>query len=234
MVTINTLNGGDITITTGHAGHPDTRVTYTSESGFSDWSGEIVGELTSESIPNIENAETLDIGNIVTSIGYFGNDIAPNLTSVRIPGSSNNIGCYEDLYNLTTVTIENGVRIIDNNAFTNDSISSIAIPNSVINIGSYAFESTSVANVTIGSGVTTIGDGAFDNCWNLTSVTIPSNVTSIGEDAFYYCTSLTSITFEGKDKATVQGMTNYPFGLNDANENGTTIHCTDGDIQVSH
>lgn len=63
-------------------------------------------------------------------------------------------------------------------------------------------------------------------CSNLGTIIIPNSVTSIGEDAFYGCGSQMSVTFEGKDKATVKGMSNYPFGLND----GRVIHCTDGDI----
>ena len=87
--------------------------------------------------------------------------------------------------------------------------------------------------VEFGSDVTSIGEDAFLECTNLTSVTIPNSVTSIGGCAFEYCPSLTSVTFEGKDRATVQRMSNYPFGLDFANPNGVTIHCTeDGDIQV--
>jgi hypothetical protein len=86
----------------------------------------------------------------------------------------------------------------------------------------------------IPNSVRSIGDYAFYNCSGLTSVTIPDSVTSIGQDAFSGCSSLAIVTFEGKDRATVQGMTNYPFGLNNANYDGVTIHCTDGDIQVSY
>ena len=63
---------------------------------------------------------------------------------------------------------------------------------------------------------------------------IPASVMSIGYGAFTFCGNLTSVTFEGKDKSTVQGMTNYPFGLNYANYDGVTIHCTDEDIQVQY
>lgn len=69
---------------------------------------------------------------------------------------------------------------------------------------------------------------------NIISIEIGSTVTSIEDSVFTGCSGLTSVTFEGKDKATVQGMTNYPFGLNLTNENGVTVHCTDGDIQVQN
>ena len=82
--------------------------------------------------------------------------------------------------------------------------------------------------VEIGSAVTSIGEYAFHNCSGLTSVTMPEGVTSIGNDAFSYCVSLTSVTFSGKDKATVQGMANYRWGL----DSKCVIHCTDGDITI--
>ena len=88
--------------------------------------------------------------------------------------------------------------------------------------------------MTIPDSVMSIEQEAFSGCSGLTNVTIPDSVTSIGSSAFGYCRRLTIVTFEGKDKTAVQGMTGYPFGLEYANENGVTIHCTDGDIQVSY
>ena len=88
--------------------------------------------------------------------------------------------------------------------------------------------------IEIGSSVTSIGDFAFSGCTNLTSVTIPNSVTNIGADVFYECSYLANITLEGKNKTTVQGMTNYPFGLDNANDNGVTIHCTDEEIVIQH
>ena len=98
-----------------------------------------------------------------------------------------------------------------------------------MSIGGGAFSNcSSLTSVTILSSVTSIGDVAFYGCSGLTSVTIPSSMTSIGEYAFYGCSSLTSITFSGKDKATVQSMANYSWGLGP----GCVIHCTDGDITI--
>lgn len=83
--------------------------------------------------------------------------------------------------------------------------------------------------VEIGSHVTSIGEFAFSGCSDLTSMSIPDNVMSIGEFVFSGCSGLKSVTFSGKDKATVQGMSDY-------NEwylpSGCVLHCTDGDITV--
>ena len=82
--------------------------------------------------------------------------------------------------------------------------------------------------VEIGTNATNIDDSLFLDCIGLTSVTIPDSVTSIGRYAFYGCSGLTSVTFSGKDKATVQNMANYSWGLN----SNCVIHCTDGDITI--
>lgn len=109
----------------------------------------------------------------------------------------------------------------------------IEIGNTVTSIGNYAFSYChSLTSVTIPDTMTSIGQSAFSYCYSLTSVAIPDHVTSIGSEVFMSCNVLQSATFVGKDRATVQDMSNYPFGLNHANSSGVTIHCTDGDIPV--
>ena len=105
----------------------------------------------------------------------------------------------------------------------------MTIPNSVKSIGDYAFENCSgLTSVTIPDSVTSIGWNAFCGCSSLTSVTIGNGVTSIGMNAFIDCSVLTSVTFSDKDKATVQGMSNYSWEL----PSGCVLHCTDGDITL--
>ena len=186
MVTIGTLNGGNITITTGGsapASHPETR--FTLEGG---------------TVETYNITETLDRQWMIDN-GYY------------VPYNDET---GEGNYWIKTITQAD-------------------IGNTVTSIGSSAFcYCSGLTSVTIPDGVRSIDGEAFCGCSGLTSVTIPDSVTSIGGYAFSGCSEFTSVTIEGKDKATVQAMTNYPFGLNYASEDGVTIHCTDDDIQVSY
>ena len=101
----------------------------------------------------------------------------------------------DEMENLSSITIPNGVTTIGKTAFcTCTSLSSINIPNSVTSIGDMAFNNcSSLVSVTLGNGITSIGNNVFDNCSSLTSIKIPDQVTYIGNSAFYNCSSLTSI-----------------------------------------
>lgn len=95
-----------------------------------------------------------------------------DLTDVRGIGDYAFFGCFD----LTGVTIPNGVRRIGDGSFSAcDSLTSVAIPDSVVEIG----------------------DHAFSSCSSLENIVIPASVTNIGVHAFYDCQSLTSLVFEG-------------------------------------
>lgn len=98
----------------------------------------------------------------------------------------------------------------------------------LVTIGQRAFMGTAITEFTGGSNLATVGASAFKNCTALTEATFPAATTSMGATVFQGCTSLTEITMTGKEMATVQGMTNYPFGLT----TGQVIHCSDGDITI--
>ena len=127
------------------------------------------------------------------------------------------------------VEIGTNVTSIGNYTFSDCSgLTSVMITDSVTSIGTSAFSGSGLINVTIPSSVTSIGNSTFQYCYSLINMTIHDGVTNIGANAFDSCSNLTSFTFSGKDKATIQGMANYSWGLN----SGCVIHCTDGDIAV--
>jgi hypothetical protein len=99
-----------------------------------------------------------------------------------------------DRHKIISVTIPDGVIVIDSSAFMdNFSLRSVSIPNSVAYIGHAAFEDNySLASVTLPSGLKYIGESAF-RASPMTSVTIPNGVTYIGGGAFH-TTKLTSVS----------------------------------------
>lgn len=112
--------------------------------------------------------------------------------------NSNQVGNYvlKKDSDLTTVTIPDGVKRIDDDAFKDrKDITSIIIPNTVTSIGNRAFYGCrALTSITIPDSVTEIGDEAFYGCRTLANIKLPDSVTSIGYCAFTWCDSVTDIT----------------------------------------
>ena len=89
---VNKIVANSIDIITEPVVKETTVVKYTAESGLPDWEGDIVGELTSSSIPNKSNIAEIAIGSHVTSIGNAAFSGCSGLTSVTIPDSVTSIG----------------------------------------------------------------------------------------------------------------------------------------------
>ena len=100
-----------------------------------------------------------------------------------------------DCTNLASVTIPDGVTIIESQAFCGCSgLTSVNIPNGVTSIGLQAFcNCFSLTPITIPDGVTFIGAGAFSACHSLTSIFIPKSVTYIDNGILSSCNGLVSI-----------------------------------------
>jgi hypothetical protein len=113
------------------------------------------------------------------SIGDYAFEYS-QLTSISLPNTVKTIGygAFKETP-LTSVTLGEGVTIIQSETFKDTLLTSIKIPNSVKEIESEAFMNAPLTSVTLGKGVTSIADSAFQST-QLTSLTIPISVKSIG------------------------------------------------------
>ena len=134
----------------------------------------------------------------VTSIGDSAFRWCTNLTSITINDGVKTIGdsAFCDCRSLTSVTIPESVTYIGGHAFAYCfKLTSITIPDNVTTISTCAFLwCSNLTSVSIGKNVTNIGGNAFQDCQNLTSITMPDTVTEIGVLAFSGCSRLKNIT----------------------------------------
>mgnify|MGYP003294396081 CR=1 FL=1 len=119
---------------------------------------------------------------------------------------------------LKSVTIEDGIPLINNSAFKNcTALTKIEIPSSVTFLGFSAFEGcTSLSEVIFNEGLKSIGRYAFLNT-ALTSVVLPASVTVIEEDSLGY-------TGEWGDTDQVEGFTIYGYTNTGAEEYARKWH----------
>ena len=85
-------------------------------------------------------------------------------------------------------------------------LTSVTIGNGVTSIGNFAFIGCqSLATATIGNSVATIGENAFDHCDAMTSVTLPASVTSLNQGAFKNCVGLQRIDIQHDGAVSLAG-----------------------------
>ncbi len=90
-------------------------------------------------------------------------------------------------------TIPDGVTLIAESAFLFcDGLTSVTIPEGVSVIDSYAFCCSGIRSVSLPESLFFIDTGAFQYCENLTTIDIPAGTVNILPDAFF-CAGLTSI-----------------------------------------
>ncbi len=146
-------------------------------------------------------------GDLVTYIGYAAFEDCADLQTVSFCADSEleaiDAYAFKNCSSLTSITIPEGVTLINWNAFENcSSLTSIKLPNSLESICGSAFRNCrSLASVTVPEGVTLIDSGVFAGCRALTSVTLPSTLEAIGNDLFSGCCNLKSISIPGGVKS---------------------------------
>ena len=171
----------------------------------------------------------------VTCLGEQCFAYCTNLTSITVPvsarlqeqvsltsvqnASSEQSGknTFANCYNLSSVTIEDGVKSIADGMFTScRSIKTMDLPASVEYIGIGGFSvCRSLESISM-STITTIASSAFTLCGFKGDLVIPSNVKTIGEYAFAYNDGLTGFTWKGEtgctlDAGNFSGCVNLEF-----------------------
>ena len=133
------------------------------------------------------------------------------LSSVRIPGSVERIGCecFNQCFALAEVVLSEGLKTIGREAFSNcDRLKRILLPASVSDIEEAAFLDNRLEEIRTdpGNSVFAVSDGALINIRDGVLIAyptgsaaeacrIPEGVTRIGSFAFYRAHHLTQITF---------------------------------------
>lgn len=97
---------------------------------------------------------------------------------------------------IKSVTIPEGVFLIDENAFAHcEQLSEVILPESLIEIRYDAFRGDyNINSITLPNKLEQIGQEAFSSCYTLKSIVIPDSVTSLGDFMFQHCVSLESVT----------------------------------------
>ncbi len=127
-------------------------------------------ETTSSSTVQVTSRSFKYRGNVVIPDSVYYDGIKYRVTSIG-PCA------FYECSGLSSVTIPNSVKIIDDKAFWGcKGLTSINIPNSVIRIGDYA----------------------LDGCSGLTSINIPHSVTEIGICVFAGCSGLKLVIIDDK------------------------------------
>lgn len=99
---------------------------------------------------------------------------------------------------ITSITLQDSIKIIGAEAFSSSNLSSIIIPKNVTEIGEKAFlNCQKLTKVTYaGEALVTLGDYIFSGCYLLDKMPVPYTVETIGTGAFTGCTNLTNVYFD--------------------------------------
>ncbi|MFT3738561.1 MAG: leucine-rich repeat domain-containing protein [Breznakibacter sp.] len=142
------------------------------------------------------------IGNGAFSDVVLDNQTNPSiphidLKNLHIPSSVRTIDgqAFRSNYNLASVTFEEGIEYIGNEAFLLCSLTEVVIPSTVKSIGDGAFNTNRISTLALSDGLEEIKHSAFASN-KLTQVTIPGTVKILGERAFYNNMQMQHITLE--------------------------------------
>ena len=151
------------------------------------------------------NLKEVSVPDTVQTFGQnnFLNDNSVTLKIRKVDGSIDDHVYQDNLLFVTTVLIEDGISVIGEYAFYNDtSVQVISVPNSVNTIGQYAFYNcNSIKVINIPNGVTAIRSHTFFGCASLENIVTPNSVTLIEDYAFYGCVEAKNLTISNNCKS---------------------------------
>ena len=112
-------------------------------------------------------------GHFSDALHWHGQNLNSAFQSVVIEQGVTSVGywAFANCSNLTSVSLPEGITIVEKNAFFNSGITSIILPNSV----------------------TDVQDGAFEDCTKLVSCDLGRGIKHIGKNCFWDCTTLKSL-----------------------------------------
>ncbi len=151
------------------------------------------------------NLKEVSVPDTVQTFGQnnFLNDKSVTLKIRKVDGTIDDHVYQDNLLFVTTVLIEDGISVIGEYAFYNDtSVQVISVPNSVNTIGQYAFYNcNSIKEINIPNGVTAIRSHTFFGCASLENIVTPNSVTLIEDYAFYGCVEAKNLTISNNCKS---------------------------------
>lgn len=124
----------------------------------------------------------------------------PTKGTTSISVNANCVGIYGGAFSgsdIEKVVLPEGLRAIDDYAFTESKLKDINLPASLVAYGVQAFAGTALTTVTLPENATSVSNAAFAQCLQLEKVTIPSDVSYIANRAFYGCNAIKEITCLG-------------------------------------
>lgn len=109
-------------------------------------------------------------GHFSDTLHWQGNKLYSSIRSVVIEPGVTNVGywAFGNCENLTSVSLPDGITVVEEDAFYNTGLTSIVLPNTVQRVEKAAFsDCKSLQSCDLGRGVKYIGEATFYNCYVL-------------------------------------------------------------------
>ncbi|MBO6047948.1 MAG: leucine-rich repeat protein [Erysipelotrichaceae bacterium] len=160
--------------------------------------------ITKDDLPNkngdylysyMGNDTDIIIPDKVETIGdrcFAENETIESVTMSHVKTIGN--GAFHYCYNLTSVTLNDGLESIGVQAFASTGLTSLTLPDTLTTLGNSFIEYTKIKSIVVPESVVNWDEyGVFSNADKLEEVTLPDNTTTIKESAFEGCESLKTI-----------------------------------------